>query len=1128
MLTDSDSLSPGDDRQVQPLASSPWYRRAHVLIPLVVLMTGVALSATVSYTAREDSQRGARERFEAAATGASQQIERRFGAYVEVLSGMRALFSTGEVTREAFHRYATSLDLRRNFPGFQVLNYAPLVRDRAAFESAVRQDPALPPQVRFSIMPPGERVDYHPLTFMEPLAGNEQVLGKDMGALPQVRLALERARDSGAINSSGKVIQTRGPDSEVGLAVRMPVYRPGMPTDTVAQRRAAYVGSVGAGFHVTQMFAGLTQAPVDGQGHGGLRLRLFDGGPADERPLPRSVPQPAATAPERLLFDTDAGATVVADAGGGATFASLRAFEFAGRQWVVEVSSPADGFTSPQDRTLPAIILLGGVTISVLLAGVLGALMTSQRRAVGIAREMTRSLRTSERRLEEAQGLAKMGSWVLDGDTGRVELSAEARRIYGLPKDAPAPQAEDLLALVPAAQRGEVREAIQRVGHRGAPTEIEYALHLPDGTQRWVHVNLRRIHDKGVPTLQGTVRDETSRKKGAMRLELAHSIARELAGEGEIESAIDFVLSHISRQLGWDAAACWVPEGEAGTGVQCLLAWSSGGDAELIGFARELRDWRGPLAGTSVAAAWASGTTLWRAVSATPAGDHPHDDLARRAGFLTGLTVPVMAHQPLAALEFYSRSPVSVDRDVMGFMQSVASQLAQYLQRKQAERAMRHLATHDTLTGLANRAFLQERLEQAVERARRHHRRLAVLFIDLDRFKVINDSLGHSAGDLLLTHCAHRLTACLREVDTVARFGGDEFVVILEDLVEASDAIGPIAKMLAQCGEPFEIHGRELITTASIGVSIFPDDGANAETLLMNADAAMYRAKEMGGHGSYHFYSAQMNATSQQRLEMESGLRHALTHRELFLLYQPKLDLRTKQITGVEALMRWRHPKLGLISPVEFIPLAEETGLIEEFGRWALEVACSDARRWSEAGHTIQVSVNLSARQLNGRHLAREVGEILAATGLPPAQLELEITESAVMQDPRRAAALLEEIRALGVSLAIDDFGTGYSSLSYLQKFPFSTLKIDRSFMKDLHIANGAAELAAGIIALAHRLRMKVVAEGVETVEQLAYLRAHLCDEIQGYFLSHPIPADELARFLTRDLRNLVGPTVAA
>jgi diguanylate cyclase (GGDEF)-like protein len=398
--------------------------------------------------------------------------------------------------------------------------------------------------------------------------------------------------------------------------------------------------------------------------------------------------------------------------------------------------------------------------------------------------------------------------------------------------------------------------------------------------------------------------------------------------------------------------------------------------------------------------------------------------------------------------------------------------------------------------------------------------------MDLDRFKHINDTLGHSAGDVLLRACADRLRESLRESDTVARFGGDEFVLILEGLDSAADVSAPLAKVLSKFKPPFDVGGRELLTTASVGISVFPDDGQDVETLLMNADAAMYRAKEKGP-GNHHFYSAQMNAQGRQRLALQSYLPRALERGELFLVYQPKLDLATGRIAGAEALMRWRHPSLGLISPLQFIPIAEDTGLIESFGHWAIEVACRDARKWQDQGRPVQVSVNLSARQLDRPRLADEVARVLAGAQLDPGQLELEITESAVMRNPTQAAARLQELRDLGVSLAIDDFGTGYSSLSYLRTFPLGTLKIDRSFIKDLATDQDAAALTAGIIGLAHRLRMKVVAEGVETLEQLSYLRANGCDEFQGYYLSKPISADEMSRFLESDLRNLVNPVLA-
>ncbi|HMC16101.1 MAG TPA: bifunctional diguanylate cyclase/phosphodiesterase, partial [Albitalea sp.] len=391
-----------------------------------------------------------------------------------------------------------------------------------------------------------------------------------------------------------------------------------------------------------------------------------------------------------------------------------------------------------------------------------------------------------------------------------------------------------------------------------------------------------------------------------------------------------------------------------------------------------------------------------------------------------------------------------------------------------------------------------------------------------------NDTLGHGVGDALIKACGDRLMAVVRKDDTVARFGGDEFVLLAENLSNASDAAVVAEKVLACCAEPFVIGERELHISASIGVGMYPEDGTDAETLLKNADTAMYRAKDKG-RGAYEFYAAQMNAQGSERLMLESGLRRAMERGELELHYQPKMDLATQRIAGVEALMRWRHPVLGLVSPAQFIPIAEETGLIVPMGKWALLTACGDARDWQERGlPAVQMSVNLSPRQLSSTSLIDDIDEVLNATGLSPALLELEITETAVMKNPEQAAILLQQIRDMGVGLAIDDFGTGYSSLSYLRRFPLTTVKIDRSFVKDLSRDRDAEALTDGIVTLAHGLRMRVVAEGVETEEQLAYLRAHQCDEIQGYWLCKPMPAEDVCKFMARHLRNQFAAPAAA
>jgi diguanylate cyclase (GGDEF)-like protein len=427
--------------------------------------------------------------------------------------------------------------------------------------------------------------------------------------------------------------------------------------------------------------------------------------------------------------------------------------------------------------------------------------------------------------------------------------------------------------------------------------------------------------------------------------------------------------------------------------------------------------------------------------------------------------------------------------------------------RKRAEEQVRNLAYHDALTGLPNRLLFQDRLALAVAQAHRHRQGLAVLFIDLDRFKVINDSLGHTVGDRLVREVAARLRTCVREGDTVARLGGDEFTLLLPHIGQAVDAAKVAKKVLDLVRIPFDIDGRELFVTASMGISLYPDDGIDAETLVKNADTAMYRAKEQG-RDLYQLYTPAMNATALERLALESSLRRALSHDELVLHYQPIFDVATRRVQGVEALLRWHHPELGLVPPADFIPLAEITGLILPMGPWVLRTACAQARAWQDRQPGLSVAVNLSARQFQEASLVAQVTDALADSGLEAGCLQLEITESSAMQNAQTAIQTLRELKAQGVGLSIDDFGTGYSSLSYLKRFPIDTLKIDQSFIRDIGRDPDDAAIASAIIALAHTLKLTVVAEGVETPGQLAFLATHGCDRAQGYLLSRPLPAD--------------------
>jgi diguanylate cyclase (GGDEF)-like protein len=416
--------------------------------------------------------------------------------------------------------------------------------------------------------------------------------------------------------------------------------------------------------------------------------------------------------------------------------------------------------------------------------------------------------------------------------------------------------------------------------------------------------------------------------------------------------------------------------------------------------------------------------------------------------------------------------------------------------------------------------MFNERLRHALNQSTRYNRGLAVMFIDIDRFKVVNDSLGHSAGDRLLQDCAKRLTECLRESDIVARLGGDEFVVMIENFTGPRDAIAVAQKVLVGLNQPFFVDDQEFLMSASIGISTFPDDGADVETLVKNADIAMYRAKDQG-RNNYQFYSAQMNKHTFERLAMESSLRRAVERNEFLLHYQPKLDLRTGAIAGVEALVRWKHPDWGMVSPAQFIPLAEETGLIVQIGEWVLKTACEQSRQWRDQGIPgVRVAVNLSARQFAQESLLQGVAKIIAESGLTPECLELEITESMVMQNAEHATETLQKLKAMGVSLAIDDFGTGYSSLAYLKRFPIDCVKIDRSFIKDIPVDADDMAITKGVIALGHSLRLKVVAEGVETKEQQEFLQANDCDEMQGFLFSKPLPAEEVTTLLKNHVQK--------
>ncbi len=476
---------------------------------------------------------------------------------------------------------------------------------------------------------------------------------------------------------------------------------------------------------------------------------------------------------------------------------------------------------------------------------------------------------------------------------------------------------------------------------------------------------------------------------------------------------------------------------------------------------------------------------------------------------------------PSLRAEWLYRQVVQVEDGVVAILRDIS-------ERKRLETKVQFQATHDALTGLANRSLLHDRLNHAIAQATRNDREIWVIFVDLDRFKMVNDSLGHKAGDIFLLAVSERLQAIVREADTVARLGGDEFVLILPEVGDHKMSVGTLQRIMHTISHPIAVEEKEFSLSCSLGVAVFPSDGETAELLIERADMAMYRAKETG-RDNFQFFTAEMNERLIERMRIEEALRDAVDRREFELYYQPQVDLASGRVIGAEALIRWRHPELGLVSPARFIPLAEETGLIVPLGLWVLRSACEQIMSWERAGmpglQDFRIAVNLSARQFAQPDLVQSIADVLLDSGLAPKRLEIELTEGLVMTDVENAIDTLHELKNLGVQLSIDDFGTGYSSLSYLQRFPIDVLKIDQSFVRDITGSSGEATIVHTIISMAHNLHLRVIAEGVETEAQLAYLHKHECDEMQGFYFSHPLPVKDMEQLL-RDGKTLSVPTL--
>ena len=684
-------------------------------------------------------------------------------------------------------------------------------------------------------------------------------------------------------------------------------------------------------------------------------------------------------------------------------------------------------------------------------------------------------------RLSLATGVAKLGVWEWDLASNAFTWDAAMFEIYGFPRVVPMPYAKWSAAVYPEhlpAVEATWRKAIDERS-QGA---VEFRIISADGAIRNVSAVGRVVLDEhaNVSRVLGIAQDITERKEAEEALFAEKERAQvtlNCIGEAvictDIWGNITFLNLVAEKMTGWSRQEA------GGRPMAEVFRILDAASRETISNPMEI--------------AVRQNQTVHLSMNVT---------LLRR----DGREIPIEdCVSPIHDREGQATGAVIVFRDV-----SAARAMAQQ---------MSHWAQHDFLTGLPNRVLVNDRVNQAIAFAQRSSKKVAVLFLDLDGFKHINDSLGHAIGDKLLQSVAKRLLDCVRGSDTVSRQGGDEFVVLLSEVEQSEDAAITARRMLELVAEAHSIEQHDLHVTTSIGVSVYPDDGLDAETLVKNADTAMYQAKENGPQ-SYQFFKAAMNVRAVERQSIEEGLRRALERQEFAVHYQPKINLKTGEITGAEALLRWTHPLRGLVPPGQFIPVAEDCGLILPIGNWILREACKQARAWLDAGLPLAtIAVNISAMEFRGEHFLEGVFAILDDTGLDPRYLELELTESVLMKHAESTESILKALRTRGVQLAVDDFGTGYSSLSYLRKFPINSLKIDQSFVRQITATPDDTTIVTAVISMGRSLNLRVIAEGVETQEELVFLQAHQCDEAQGYYFSRPVPSQQFAKLLEAGLK---------
>ncbi len=1156
-------------------ADMPGDRPAGARLAWLVLAVSLSISIWAGYFALRGDRRNEETEFNAKVHDISQHIQQRMLAYEHVLQGAAGLFAASqEVERDEWRRYVGRLAIEKFYPGIQGIAYAPRL-DMAGKELHVRQvrKEGFP---SYEVFPQGRRDEYTPVVYVEPFAGrNLQALGYDMFSDPVRRAAMEQARDTGSAAVSGRItlLPEPGAAPKTGFLLYLPIYRNGGAAATVEQRRAALQGYVVSPFGMNDLMAGIL-----GREHSGLEIELYDGpeiSPAaalyDSGPERREPPRFSSRAGLdiaghrwTLVVNSlpDSGSTAgryhpLIIFGFGVTVSLLLFAVFRGmaesrsralalaRSMSADYAKSAERYRKLFDEATDAIAVADAETGVLLDVNQAMEQLTgwSKTELVGESHKMLHPPEPAPVTDSFAQHRSSREGQVIetqlvtrDGRIREVEIKASSvelngkKALMGFFRDITERKQYEL-------ELFKSNELLERIF-----ANIRMLIAYMDADFNFIRVNQAYAEADG---------HDPAYFAGRNHFELFpdrenERIFREVVASGKPYAvyAKPFVYEH-NRDRGvtyWDWTVQPVKDREGRVNGLVLSLLDRTGEKRseerLRLFGRALEASVNAIMIVDAVRPELPISFVNPAFSAITGYD-AEEVLGRNPGFLQGddREQPELENIRRALRErrngqavlrnyrkdgsmFWCELFVSPVWDEAGAVTHFIGVARDITRRKSYEAELERLANFDTLTGLPNRSLLHDRLEQAIVHAHRDAKILAVAVLDIDGFKSVNDSLGHHIGDLMLHEVACRLSECAREGDTVARLGGDEFIIVMPELSKEEDAVVVAEKLLKVFSSPVRCGEHELFITASIGIAMYPRDGEDADSMLKHGDLALYRAKEKGRNG-YQFYSPEMNQRVSECLSLGNGLHRALERDEFLLHYQPQLDLRSGEITGVEALLRWRNTESGgMVSPAQFIPVAEECGLIVPIGKWVLRQACLAARTWHDRGFEITIAVNISARQLREAGLVEAVRDALEAAGLEARYLELELTESILIDQAGFVSGVLQQLREMGVQLSIDDFGTGYSSLSYLKRFPITRLKIDQSFVRGVVSDPEDAAIVGAIISMAHNLRLKVIAEGVETAGQRDFLRARQCDEVQGYYFGRPVPAEEITVLLQQGARS--------